>query len=135
MPLKVVSVKTRSRTDFVNITPWAEEFVRESGVLNGLLVVYTPHTTAAVFINEGADPSVVRDLAYKLEQLIEWDDPNYKHLEGNSAAHIKSAIMGNSRVVPIANGVLLLGTWESIFLAEFDGPRTRKVILQILRDE
>jgi len=135
MPLKVVSVKTRSRTDFVNITPLAEEFVRESGVLNGLLVVYTPHTTAAVFINEGADPSVIRDLAYKLEQLIEWDDPDYKHLEGNSAAHIKSAIMGNSRVVPIANGVLLLGTWESIFLAEFDGPRTRKVILQILRDE
>jgi secondary thiamine-phosphate synthase enzyme len=134
MPLKVISVRTRAHTDFVNITPLAEEFVRESGVNNGLLIIYVPHTTAAVFINEGADPDVVRDIAYKLDRLIEWNDPNYKHVEGNSAAHIKSAIIGNSRVVPVADGSLLLGTWEAIFLAEFDGPRTRRVVFQIIED-
>ncbi len=134
MPTKVFKVRTRAHTDFVNITDLVRGFVAESGVSDGLLVIYVPHTTAAVFINEGADPDVVRDIAYKLEQLVEWNDPNYRHLEGNSAAHIKSSIMGNSRVVPVIGGKPALGTWEAVFLAEFDGPRTRKVILQIIED-
>ena len=132
MPSKVFHISTTSHTDFVNITSPIREFVKNSGIREGICVVYVPHTTAAVFINEGADPDVVRDIAYKLNQLVEWDDPNYRHMEGNSAAHIKSAVIGNSRVVPIIDGDLALGTWESIFLAEFDGPRRRKVIVTLI---
>lgn len=132
MPTKIFHISTSSHTDFVNITAPIREFVRKSGIREGICVVYVPHTTAAVFINEGADPDVVRDIAYKLSQVIEWDDPNYRHMEGNAAAHIKSAVIGNSRVIPIVNGDLTLGTWEAIFLAEFDGPRRRKVIVSLL---
>ena len=128
----VFEISTSSHTDFVNVTPLVRDFVERSGVREGLCVVYVPHTTAAVFINEGADPDVVRDIAYKLNTLVEWDDPNYRHMEGNSAAHIKSALMGNSRVIPIAGGKLLLGTWEAIFSAEFDGPRRRKLIVTLI---
>ena len=134
MPTAVFEVSTSSHTDFVNITPLVRDFVKKSGVRNGICVVYVPHTTAAVFINEGADPDVIRDIAYKLAQLIEWDDPNYRHTEGNAAAHIRSAIIGNSRVIPVIEGSLALGTWEAIFLAEFDGPRRRKVIVTIIED-
>ena len=134
MPTAVFEVSTSSHTDFVNITPLVRDFVKKSGVRNGICVVYVPHTTAAVFINEGADPDVVSDIAYKLAKLIEWEDPNYRHMEGNSAAHIRSAIIGNSRVVPLIDGELALGTWEAIFLAEFDGPRRRKVIVTLIED-
>ncbi|NPB05975.1 MAG: YjbQ family protein [Aquificae bacterium] len=129
---EVIRVRTTKRTSIVNITQAVREVVKRSGLKEGLCVVYTPHTTACVFINEGADPAVVQDIAYALEKLIPWNDPNYAHLEGNSAAHIRSAIIGNSRVVPVVNGELALGTWESIFLADFDGPRERKVIVMTL---
>ena len=132
MPTKVFEISTSSHTDFVNITRLVNEFVKESGISEGICVVYVPHTTAAVFINEGADPDVVRDIAYKLSELIDWNDPNYRHLEGNAAAHIRSAIIGNSRVIPVINGRLALGTWEAIFFAEFDGPRRRKVIVSVI---
>ena len=132
MPTKVFEVRTSAHTDLVDITPLVREAVESSGVREGICVVYVPHTTAAVFVNEGADPDVARDIAYKLAQLVEWDDPNYRHMEGNSAAHIRSAIIGNSRVIPIINGKLALGTWEAIFLAEFDGPRRRKVIVSLI---
>ena len=125
-------VKTTKHTSMVNITPQVKDLVRRSGVKNGLCVVYVPHTTACVFINEGADPDVVRDITYALEKVVPWNDPAYEHGEGNSAAHIRSALVGNSRVIPIIEGELTLGTWESIFLAEFDGPRERKVIVMIL---
>ncbi len=129
---KVFQISTSSHTDFVNVTHLVKDFVKESGIREGLCVVYVPHTTAGVFINEGADPDVVRDIAYKLNTLVEWEDPNYKHVEGNSAAHIKSSVMGNSRVIPISSGKLLLGTWEAIFFAEFDGPRRRKLIVTLI---
>lgn len=129
------SVKTTKRTSIVNITSYVREEVKRSGVMSGLCVVYVPHTTAAVFINEGADPDVVRDIAYMLERLIPWEDHTYAHSEGNSAAHIRSAIIGNSRVIPVENGELLLGKWESIFLAEFDGPRERKVIVKVIGEK
>jgi len=135
MPTKVLNVRTPSHTTFINITREVKAFVEESGIKEGLCIIYVPHTTAAVFINEGADPDVVRDIAYKLNQLVEWDDPNYRHMEGNSAAHIKSAIIGNSRVIPIVDGKPVLGTWEAIFLAEFDGPRTRRVVVQIIEEK
>ena len=130
--MSLLRVKTTKKTSIVNITPLVKEEVKKSGVKSGLCLIYVPHTTCAVFINEGADPDVVRDITYMLEKLIPWDDKNYAHAEGNSAAHIRSSIIGNSRIVPIDGGELMLGTWESIFLAEFDGPRERKVIIKII---
>ncbi|NPA32042.1 MAG: YjbQ family protein [Aquificae bacterium] len=129
---EILRVRTTKHTSIVNITHQVREVVKRSGVVDGICVVYTPHTTACIFINEGADPDVVRDIVYALEKLIPWNDPNYAHAEGNSAAHIRSAIIGNSRVIPVIGGELALGTWESIFLADFDGPRERKVIVQVL---
>ncbi len=127
-------VRTTKHTSIVNVTPQVRDIVRRSGVKNGLCVVYVPHTTACVFINEGADPDVVKDLTYMVEKLVPWNDPNYEHSEGNSAAHIRSAIIGNSRIVPVIDGQLSLGTWESIFLAEFDGPRERRVVVMVLKE-
>ncbi len=127
-------VRTTKHTSIVNITPQVKEVVKKSGVKEGICVVYVPHTTACVLVNEGADPDVVRDIVYALEKLIPWEDSAYAHMEGNSAAHIRSAIIGNSRIIPIINGELALGTWESIFLADFDGPRERKVIVKIIKE-
>ncbi len=132
---EILRVRTTKHTSIVNITPQVRDAVRRSGVKEGLCIVYVPHTTACVFINEGADPDVVKDIVYSLERLIPWNDPAYEHGEGNSAAHIRSAVIGNSRIIPIIDGSLALGTWEAIFLAEFDGPRERKVILKILKEE
>ncbi len=131
---EILRVRTTRHTSIVNITSQIREVVKKSGVKEGICVVYVPHTTACVFINEGADPDVVRDIIYALEKLIPWEDPSYTHTEGNSAAHIRSAIIGNSRIIPIVDGELALGTWESIFLADFDGPRERKVIVKILKE-
>jgi len=130
--VEVLKVRTTKHTSIVNITSHVKEVVKKSGVREGLCIVYTPHTTACIFINEGADPDVVKDIIYALEKLIPWNDPAYAHTEGNSAAHIRSAIIGNSRVIPVMDGELTLGTWESIFLADFDGPRERKVIVKVL---
>ncbi len=131
---EVLRVRTTKRTSIVNITSQVREVVKKSGVKDGVCVIYVPHTTASVFVNEGADPDVVRDIVYSLEKLIPWEDPAYAHMEGNSAAHIRSAIIGNSRIIPIIDGELSLGTWESIFLADFDGPRERKVIVKVLKE-
>ncbi len=129
---ETIRVRTTKHTSVVNITPQVRDIVSKSGVRDGLCIVYIPHTTACVFINEGADPDVVKDIVYMVEKLVPWNDPNYDHGEGNSAAHIRSAIIGNSRVIPVVDGSLTLGTWESIFLAEFDGPRERKVIVKVI---
>ncbi len=127
-----IKVKTAKHTSVVNITQRVREIVEASSVENGLCIVYVPHTTAAVFINEGADPDVVKDILNTLEKLVPWTN-GYAHMEGNAAAHIKSSIIGNSRIVPILEGKLMLGRWEAIFLAEFDGPREREVIVSIAR--
>ncbi len=131
---ETIRVKTTKHTSVVNITPQVKDIVSRSGVKDGLCIVYVPHTTACVFINEGADPDVVKDIIYMLEKLVPWNDPRYEHGEGNSAAHIRSAVIGNSRVIPVVDGKLALGTWESVFLAEFDGPRERKVIVKVIGD-
>jgi len=132
---EVLKIRTTKHTSIVNITHQVAEVVKKSGIKEGICVVYTPHTTACVFVNEGADPDVVRDFVYALEKLIPWNDPNYTHMEGNSAAHIRSAIIGNSRVIPVIDGQLALGTWESIFLADFDGPRERKVLIFVMGEK
>ena len=127
----ILSVKTKSRTDLIDITADVQKIVRDSGVKDGLCMVYVPHTTAAVTINESADPSVKADILMVLNKIIPWD-AGYRHLEGNSAAHIKSSIVGASEQVAVEGGGLVLGTWQGIFFCEFDGPRTRKVHVKVM---
>ncbi|MGB9599246.1 MAG: secondary thiamine-phosphate synthase enzyme YjbQ [Myxococcota bacterium] len=125
-------VKTHRREDLVNITEKVQEIVSKNGIKDGICIVYIPHTTAAVTINEAADPDVVRDIIHKLAELIPHSE-NYAHSEGNSDAHIKASIIGNSRVLIIENGKILLGTWEGIFFCEFDGPRSRRVFVKTIQ--
>ena len=126
----ILSVKTSARTELIDITPKIAELVKKSGVSEGCCMLYVPHTTAAVTINESADPSVKDDILMVLNQIVPWD-ANYKHREGNSAAHVKSTLVGASEMVAIESGSLALGTWQGIFFCEFDGPRTRKVHVRI----
>jgi secondary thiamine-phosphate synthase enzyme len=121
-------VRTRSRTSFTDITRAVEKAVAELGVTNGAVLVYVPHTTAAVTINESADPDVVRDIEAKLSELVPPDD-RYRHTEGNADAHIKSSVIGCSETVLVKDGQLVLGTWQGVFFCEFDGPRSRRVIV------
>ena len=118
-------LRTKAREEFVDITRTIEEDVRSSGLKEGLCVVYVPHTTAAVTINEDADPSVKEDVLRQLKVLVPRDG-NYSHGAGNSDAHIKSSLLGVSQVIPIHEGRLVLGTWQGIFFCEFDGPRNRR---------
>jgi len=118
-------LRTKAREEFVDITRTIEEDVRSSGLKEGLCVVYVPHTTAAVTINEDADPSVKEDVLRQLEILVPREG-NYSHREGNSDAHIKSSLLGVSQIIPIHEGRLVLGTWQGIFFCEFDGPRDRR---------
>ena len=127
----ILSVKTSSRTELIDITSEVAKLVKESGVTEGLCMLYVPHTTGAVTINESADPSVRGDILMVLNQIIPWD-ADYKHMEGNSPAHVKSTLVGASELVAIENGTLNLGTWQGIFFCEFDGPRTRKVHVRIM---
>ena len=122
----ILNVKTKAQTELVDITAEVQKIVKTSDVGDGLCMVYVPHTTAAVTINESADPSVKADILMVLNKIIPWD-AGYRHLEGNSAAHIKSSLVGASELIAIENGRLVLGTWQGIFFCEFDGPRTRKV--------
>lgn len=128
--IKNISIKTASRTEFVNITPSVQKAVSESGIKSGICYVYVPHTTAGITINEGADPSVVKDILTALNKLVP-HKAGYLHMEGNSDAHIKTSLVGTSRSVIIENGRLILGTWQAIFFCEFDGPRSREVIVKI----
>lgn len=125
------NVHTRSRMEFLNIDRDVQKVVSESGVKEGVCIVFVPHTTAAVTINENADPDVVRDIIKELDKVIPLHD-NYSHVEGNSAAHIKATLVGASETVLVNNGRLTLGTWQSLFFCEFDGPRTRQVFVTVL---
>jgi secondary thiamine-phosphate synthase enzyme len=127
----ILSVKTGARTELVDVTSEINKAVQDSGVQEGLCMVYVPHTTAGVTINESADPSVKSDILMILNEVIPWQ-ANYRHLEGNSAAHIKASLVGASELIAIENGSLVLGTWQGIFFCEFDGPRTRKLHVRFL---
>jgi len=129
--LKYIDIYSEKRTHFIDITDEIKEVLDESNIKEGICYVYVPHTTAGIFINENADPDVKWDIENTLEKLIPWEN-NYQHAEGNAAAHIKSVIVGSSVSIPVSKGKLLLGTWQGIFFAEFDGPRTRKVIVKII---
>jgi len=127
-------VKTSGRTDLIDITRWVEEAVLKSGVRDGTCWVYIPHTTAAVTINENADPSVSKDILMQLNKTIPFQD-EYQHVEGNSPAHIKASLIGSSVTVFVESGRLVLGRWQGIFFCEFDGPRNREVWVKVLGGE
>jgi secondary thiamine-phosphate synthase enzyme len=127
----ILPVKTHSRTEMIDITEDVQAALREAGVRDGFCMVFVPHTTAAVTINENADPTVKDDMLKVINKIIPWDD-GYRHLEGNSAAHIKSTLVGASELVAVAGGKLQLGTWQGLFFCEFDGPRRRKVHLHFI---
>jgi len=124
------SVATHERVELVNIDTEVQKAVAESGVTDGICCVFVPHTTAGVTINENADPDVGRDIIAELNKVIPFRD-NYRHSEGNSAAHIKSSLIGVSETVIVRNGRLVFGTWQSLFFCEFDGPRRRRVLVQV----
>ncbi|MFQ5479875.1 MAG: secondary thiamine-phosphate synthase enzyme YjbQ [Thermodesulfobacteriota bacterium] len=126
------TVRTEKRNEFVKITSLVGECLSKSGVQDGIAVVFCPHTTAGITINENADPDVLEDMVMKTSELIEHGDERYRHGEGNSDSHLKSTLTGASETVIIKDGRLQLGTWQGIYLAEFDGPRTRGVYIKIM---
>ena len=132
MPAKRISLETRARSEFVPLA--ARIAGAAQGLLSGdgLLHVYVPHTTAGVCVNEGYDPDVVADVSRVLDRLAPWD-ADYRHAEGNSAAHVKSILVGSSVWIPVRQGTLALGRWQEVFFCEFDGPRQRSVYVTVLR--
>jgi len=130
--IRYINVKSRSRNEFIDITREVQSELGESGVQSGMCYVYVPHTTAAVTINEGADPSVKSDILQTLSRLVPHGSEYFKHMEGNSDAHVKSSLIGASIAVPVEDGKLILGTWQALYFCEFDGPRHRRVALQFI---
>ncbi|MEJ2049258.1 MAG: secondary thiamine-phosphate synthase enzyme YjbQ [Calditrichota bacterium] len=126
-----LDVKTNSQTQFIDITQEIQQAVGKSGIKSGTCHIFIPHTTAGVTINENADPSVTRDILMELNKVIPFDD-SYHHMEGNSAAHIKSSLVGCSIYVIIDSGQIQLGTWQGIYFCEFDGPRSRRVWVKVI---
>ncbi len=126
--VKELMIATRRRAEFVDISGEVSDAARACGVVEGSVLVFVPHTTAGVTINEHADPDVARDIIDTLERMVPWHGP-YAHGEGNAAAHVKASLVGSSVTVPVRKGTLALGTWQGIFLAEFDGPRSRTVVV------
>jgi secondary thiamine-phosphate synthase enzyme len=127
----ILTVKTEQQTQLIDITAKIRTALQPQDIQNGYCFLFVPHTTAAVTINESADPSVKSDMLMVLNQIIPWE-AGYRHLEGNSAAHIKSTLVGASETIAIENGQLVLGTWQGIFFCEFDGPRTRKIHVRLM---
>ena len=125
------SVSTNSSTEMVNITSQVQNELMRVEIKSGICTVYVPHTTAGITINEGADPAVARDIVMEMNKIVPLQD-DYAHAEGNSAAHIKTSLFGSSVQIPVEEGRLSLGTWQSVFLCEFDGPRNRRVIVQVI---
>ena len=128
--MKTVTVKTSAKNQFVEITDEVKKAIKESGISDGICVIFTPHTTASITINENADPDVQTDMMKGLNALS-FETIAFRHAEGNSPSHIKSSLVGCSETVIVTGGVPLLGTWQGIFFCEFDGPRTRKVCIQV----
>ena len=131
MLTRTLDVRTKARDAMIDITRQVAGVVAESGVAEGTVTVYAPHTTAGVTINENADLDVPRDVLAGLDEAVPWRQGFYQHGEGNSAAHIKSSIVGCNTTIPITGGKMCLGTWQAIFFCEFDGPRTRRVVVTV----
>ncbi len=131
--METILVRTSRQVELIDITSSVRSVVSKSGILTGMCTVFVPHTTAGVTINENADPSVRRDIIKELDKVVPYDD-GYAHSEGNSAAHIKASLMGVSQNIIIDAGNLQLGTWQGVYFCEFDGPRSRKVYVKIMKD-
>lgn len=131
--LQTLTVRTGSRTEFLDLTGQIQAAVQESGVSEGLCHLFVPHTTAALTINENADPNVKADILLVLNKIISDQEP-YRHLEGNSPAHIKASLLGPQLTLMVSGGRLVLGTWQGLYFCEFDGPRTRRLHLKIVAD-
>ena len=129
--MTTITIDSRQRVELIDITDRVRAAIRSSGIAEGLAVVYTPHTTAAVTINENADPDVASDLVTALNQLVPFDN-HYRHTEGNSAAHVKSSLVGASETLIVQGGTPLLGTWQGVYFCEFDGPRRRQVQVRVV---
>jgi len=129
--MREITLRTGGRTDFVDLTADVQAVVAELGLQEGAVVVFNPHTTAAVTINEGADPDVVRDMTAALDRIVPWQG-GYHHAEGNAAAHIKASMFGSSVTVIVSQGRLRLGTWQKIWFCDFDGPRQRRIWIRAL---
>lgn len=126
-----LSVKTHAQTEMIDVTALVQQQVMDHGIKDGLCVVFVPHTTAAVTINESADPAVSRDILMVLNKIVPWEEA-YRHMEGNSPAHLKTSIIGSSETIAVEKGRLVLGTWQGIFFCEFDGPRSRKLDVRLI---
>ncbi len=131
--MKKFTVKTRRRTEFVEITSEVAQILAEGGIKDGSVIVFIPHTTAGITINENADPDVQSDMIFEMNKVIPFED-GYRHFEGNSAAHIKASLFGSSVTLIVSGGSMRLGRWQGIYLCEFDGPRTREVWVKISPD-
>jgi len=129
--IQTFQVKTTTQTEFIEITHSVQEALQKIGMRDGICLIFIPHTTAAVTINENADPSVIQDIVMELNKIVPFKD-QYRHMEGNSPAHIKASLMGCSEIVLVESGKLFLGTWQGIFFCEFDGPRNRKVHVKMI---
>lgn len=132
--LRRLQVPTRAQTEFVDITREVAQVVREQGVADGIVYVYCPHTTCGLTIQENADPGVQHDMLLLLKRSAPRDDPAYRHIEDNSAAHLQASTMGFSQMLFIEGGRLVLGRWQALYLTEFDGPRQRTVIIKVAAD-
>jgi len=130
--MQTFQVRTSAQTEFIDVTRSVQEAVKKTGVEDGICIIFIPHTTAAVTINENADPSVVQDIVMELNKIVPFKD-QYRHLEGNSPAHIKVSLVGCSQIVFVESGKLVLGTWQGIFFCEFDGPRSRQVHIKVMK--
>lgn len=130
--MKTLQVRTSSRSELVDITSLVRQAVRGSGVTEGVAHLWSFHTTCGLTVNEGADPDVARDISWKLGELVPHDEPSYRHGEGNSDSHVKTTLVNAGATLLVSQGELVLGTWQAVFLAEFDGPRTRKVGVQVV---
>jgi len=132
--IQTFQVRTSKKTEFIDITRSVQEVVKRTGVEEGICFIFIPHTTAAITINENADPSVSQDILMELDKLVPFQD-RYQHIEGNSPSHIKASLIGCSQTVLVESGKLALGTWQGIFFCEFDGPRSRKVHIKVMKAE
>jgi secondary thiamine-phosphate synthase enzyme len=127
-----LQIRTSRRSELVDITERVREAVKRTGVREGVAHLWSFHTTCGLTVNEGADPDVARDIEWKLAELVPYDEPGYRHAEGNSDSHLKTSIVGPGATLLVSDGELVLGTWQAVFLAEFDGPRLRRVGIQVV---
>lgn len=130
--LKKLSVNTKQRDEMIDITSDVRDVIQDEGIRNGIVLVYSAHTTAGITINENADPDVKHDMLMRLDEVYPWEHPKYRHAEGNSASHLKTSTVGASQTIVIEDGKMILGTWQGVYFCEFDGPRNRTVYIKTM---